>query len=116
RAAGRAHVGAFLEGKTTKALGFIKSAVLRLRIIIDLSLRLSRTGRVKYHPKPIDVNQVVANALGAGYATVREPSAVDDPREFHRCYDLDCMSYPQTRRPREIRRSITQSWAVLVDR
>jgi hypothetical protein len=61
----RTETGAFLDGKTLKALGFIKSAVLRLSIIIDLLLRLSRAGRVKYHPKLIDVIQVVANVLGA---------------------------------------------------
>src|SRR5439155_12249113 len=57
------------------ALGFIKTAVLRLSSIIDALLRLSRAGRVEYRPELVDVNQVVANVLGALDGTIRERGA-----------------------------------------
>lgn len=66
---------ALLDGKMTKALGFIQSAVLRLSGIIDALLRLSRVGRVEYRPEAVDVQKMVARVIGAMQGTITERGA-----------------------------------------
>ena len=66
RTAGRAGPGrALLDRKMAKSIGFIQTAVLRPRRIIDALLRLSRAGRVEYRWEAVDVGRVVAQVVAA---------------------------------------------------
>jgi PAS domain S-box-containing protein len=67
---------AILQGKITKSVGFIQSAVLRLSGIIDALLRLSRAGRVEYRWEEVDVGQIVEQVVRAAQITIADRAAV----------------------------------------
>jgi PAS domain S-box-containing protein len=71
----REKVGAIVDGKMAKSLGFIRAAVLRLGAIIDALLRLSRAGRVDYRWEWVDTGRVVARILDATQAVIAEKGA-----------------------------------------
>jgi PAS domain S-box-containing protein len=73
---------ALLEGKVTKSVGFIQSAVMRLGNIIDALLRLSRAGRVEYRWEAVDVGQVVSQVVRAAQGTITEKGATVEVGEL----------------------------------
>jgi PAS domain S-box-containing protein len=66
---------ALLSGDLEESLGFIRNAVKHLSNIIDGLLRLSRVGRIEYESKPVNVNRVVTDILGAMHTTVANSGA-----------------------------------------
>jgi signal transduction histidine kinase len=58
------------ERDMTESVNFIQTAVTRLSSIIDALLRLSRAGRVEYHPKMVDLRPVVERIIGAMRGTI----------------------------------------------
>jgi len=58
-----------------ESVGFIQSAVLRLSAIIDSLLRLSRAGRVEYHPQVVAVGPVVDRIIAALRGTIDDRQA-----------------------------------------
>ncbi len=66
---------AILDGRVTKSVGFIHSAVTRLSNIIDALLRLSRAGRVEYRWEAVDMAQIAAQVVKAAQGTITERGA-----------------------------------------
>ena len=58
-----------------ESVGFIQSAVTRLSGIIDALLRLSRVGRVEYHPRVVDVAPIVNRVVAALRGTIDDRQA-----------------------------------------
>ena len=71
----RRQARSLIEVEMRESVGFIQSAVTRLSSIIDALLRLSRAGRVEYHPRLVDVEPVVARVLAALRGTIVERGA-----------------------------------------
>jgi len=61
---------ALLDEEVTEYIGFIRTGVTRLSIIIDALLRLSRAGRVEYQFQEVDVDRVVTRIVDSMRATV----------------------------------------------
>jgi len=61
---------ALVEKDITESIHYIRTAVTRLSSIIDALLRLSRAGRVEYHPKVLDLNAVVQRIVEAMRSTI----------------------------------------------
>jgi signal transduction histidine kinase len=59
----------------TESIHFIQTAVTRLSSIIDALLRLSRAGRVEYHPKIVEVKPIVERVVEAMRGTITERHA-----------------------------------------
>jgi signal transduction histidine kinase len=58
------------ERDMTESVRFIQTAVTRLSNIIDALLRLSRAGRVEYHPRLVDLKSVVRRIVEAMRGTI----------------------------------------------
>ena len=58
-----------------ESVGFIQSAVTRLSGIIDALLRLSRVGRVEYHPQVVAVQPIVSRVVAALRGTIDDRQA-----------------------------------------
>lgn len=58
-----------------ESIQFIQTAVTRLSNIIDALLRLSRAGRVEYHPRLVEVRPIIARIFEAMHGTIRERGA-----------------------------------------
>lgn len=58
-----------------ESIHFIQTAVTRLSNIIDALLRLSRAGRVEYHPKMVDLKPVVNRIVEAMRGTIANRGA-----------------------------------------
>lgn len=58
-AADRERALALADRDMSESIHFIQTAVTRLSSIIDALLRLSRAGRVEYHPKLVDLKPVI---------------------------------------------------------
>ena len=67
--------GVFIDRDMKESLSYIEAAVARLSRIIDALLRLSRAGRVEYHPKLVDLNEVVGRVVDALHGTIAERRA-----------------------------------------
>ena len=72
----RRQARSLIQVEMHESIGFIQSAVTRLGSIIDALLRLSRAGRVEYHPRLVEVGPVVARVLSALRGTIAERAAV----------------------------------------
>jgi len=59
----------------TESIHFIQTAVTRLSSIIDALLRLSRAGRVEYHPQMVDLKPIVHRITEAMRGTIAERGA-----------------------------------------
>lgn len=59
-----------LDDGMTDSIRFIQTAVTRLSTIIDALLRLSRAGRVEYHPVPVAIDRVVQRVIDSLRATM----------------------------------------------
>jgi signal transduction histidine kinase len=69
-AADRERAVALTERDMTESIRFIQTAVTRLSSIIDALLRLSRAGRVEYHPKMVDLKPVIQRIVEAMRGTI----------------------------------------------
>jgi len=58
------------EGEMTESIRFIQTAVTRLSNIIDALLRLSRAGRVEYHPRMVDLKPIIERIVAAMRGTI----------------------------------------------
>ncbi|MDR3404384.1 MAG: CHASE3 domain-containing protein [Chthoniobacter sp.] len=59
----------------SESIHFIQTAVTRLSNIIDALLRLSRAGRVEYHPQMVDLRPVVHRIIEAMRGTITDRGA-----------------------------------------
>lgn len=59
-----------LDQGMKEPIRFIQTAVSRLGSIIDALLRLSRAGRVEYHPAPVDVQAVLGRIVDSMRGTI----------------------------------------------
>lgn len=59
----------------TESVHYIQTAVVRLSNIIDALLRLSRAGRVEYHPKRVELEPVIMRIVEAMRGTITERHA-----------------------------------------
>lgn len=66
----RQRASACLDDGMNEPIRFIQTAVTRLSAIIDALLRLSRAGRVEYHPASVDMNAVVTRVVNAMRSTI----------------------------------------------
>ena len=66
----------------TESVHYIQTAVTRLSSIIDALLRLSRAGRVEYHPKMVDLKPVIHRIVEAMRGTITERGAEIDVQEL----------------------------------
>lgn len=66
----RQHALSILDDGMKEPIRFIRTAVTRLSTIIDALLRLSRAGRVEYHPVSVDLDTVVARVIDSMRATM----------------------------------------------
>jgi signal transduction histidine kinase len=64
-----------VERDMPESIQFIQTAVTRLSTIIDALLRLSRAGRVEYHPETVEVRPVVARIVAAMRGSIDEKKA-----------------------------------------
>lgn len=71
----RQQARALLDGDIGESIHFIQQAVSRLGAIIDALLRLSRVGRVEYHPRTVDVAATVARVVDALKSSLAEHHA-----------------------------------------
>ncbi len=71
----RRQTRSLIEVEMGESVGFIQSAVSRLSSIIDALLRLSRAGRVEYHPQAVDPDPIVARIIAALRGTIDERQA-----------------------------------------
>jgi signal transduction histidine kinase len=69
-AADRERARELAENDMTEAVRFIQTAVTRLSNIIDALLRLSRAGRVEYHPRMVDLESIVRRIVEAMRGTI----------------------------------------------
>lgn len=58
-----------------ESLSYIEAAVARLGRIIDALLRLSRAGRVEYHPQWVDTNQLVRRIIDSLHSSITSKKA-----------------------------------------
>ena len=58
------------EGDMGQSVHFIQTAVTRLSNIIDALLRLSRAGRIEYHPKMVEVRPIIQRIVEAMRGTI----------------------------------------------
>lgn len=72
----RRQARSLVTGDMGESIGFIQSAVSRLSAIIDALLRLSRAGRVEYHPVLVEVEPIVTRIVAALRGTIDERRAV----------------------------------------
>jgi signal transduction histidine kinase len=63
------------ESDMTESIRFIQTAVTRLSSIIDALLRLSRAGRVEYHPKLVELNPIIHRIVEAMRGTIASRGA-----------------------------------------
>ena len=63
------------QREMTESVHYIQTAVTRLSSIIDALLRLSRAGRVEYHPKMVDLKPVIQRIVAAMRGTITEHGA-----------------------------------------
>jgi signal transduction histidine kinase len=73
--AAREHGMRLIEDDMREAIYFILTAVGRLKDIIEALLRLSRIGRIDYHPREVDVEATVNRILTSMNATIKERDA-----------------------------------------
>lgn len=66
---------ALIERDVTESIHYIQTAVMRLSSIIDALLRLSRAGRVEYHPRLVELAPVIARIVAAMRGTIVESQA-----------------------------------------
>ena len=66
---------ALAEREMTESVHYIQTAVTRLSSIIDALLRLSRAGRVEYHPKMVDLQSVIHRIVEAMRGSITERGA-----------------------------------------
>ena len=66
---------ALAERDMKESVHYIQTAVTRLSNIIDALLRLSRAGRVEYHPKMVDLNPIIQRVVEAMRRTITEHGA-----------------------------------------
>ncbi len=64
-----------IEREITESIHYIQTAVTRLSGIIDALLRLSRAGRVEYHPRMVEVAPMVARIVAAMRGSITERGA-----------------------------------------
>ncbi len=69
-----------------RSIHFIQTAVSRLDAIIDALLRLSRTGRVEYHPQVIDTNQLVARIVESMAVTLFDRGVAVEVEDLPACW------------------------------
>jgi len=74
-AADRQRALALTEREMTESVHYIQTAVTRLSSIIDALLRLSRAGRVEYHPKMVDLKPVIQRIIAAMRVTITQHGA-----------------------------------------
>lgn len=74
-AADRERAVALANRDMSESIHFIQTAVTRLSSIIDALLRLSRAGRVEYHPRLVDLKPVVQRIVEAMRGTITERGA-----------------------------------------
>lgn len=72
-----------LDDGMKEPIRFIQTAVTRLSSIIDALLRLSRAGRVEYHPVPVDVAAVVNRVIDSMRGTTTARRARITVHELH---------------------------------
>lgn len=85
-----------LEKDVPEALGFIESSVIRMGNFIDAVLKLSRLGRLEFHPEEVDTVTLVdetlkslAHQLEEGKVEVlmaKLPVVVADPTALHQIF------------------------------
>ncbi|EDY19732.1 integral membrane sensor signal transduction histidine kinase [Chthoniobacter flavus Ellin428] len=63
------------ERDMTESVHYIQTAVTRLSSIIDALLRLSRAGRVEYHPKMVELKPVIQRIVEAMRGTIDQHEA-----------------------------------------
>lgn len=73
--ADRQRVMAIADRDMAESIHFIQTAVTRLSSIIDALLRLSRAGRVEYHPKMVEMKPVVNRIVEAMSGTIAKRAA-----------------------------------------
>ena len=108
----RARARQLVTTEMGESVGFIQSAVTRLSGIIDALLRLSRVGRVEYHPQVVAVGPVVARVVAALRGTIDErgarvtvadlPPAYVDPTAIEQVFANligNAVNYLDARRP-----------------
>ncbi len=79
----RAQAAKLLDGEMKESLSYIEAAVARLSRIIDALLRLSRAGRVEYHPRSVDLNELVGRIVNAAHGTIAERNAEVVVKDLH---------------------------------
>ncbi|HEY3900253.1 MAG TPA: ATP-binding protein [Chthoniobacter sp.] len=99
----------------TESVRFIQTAVTRLSNIIDALLRLSRAGRIEYHPKMIDLKAIVQriveamrgtiNARGADVVIQNLPEVWGDPAAIEQIFANligNAVNYLDPKRPGKV--------------
>jgi len=76
----RAH--ALVERDMTESVHYIRTAVTRLSGIIDALLRLSRAGRVEYHPQLVELKPVILRIVEAMRSTIAARGAEVDIQDL----------------------------------
>lgn len=74
-AAIREQAAKILGERVAKALGFIHASADKLGTLISGMLRVSRQGHAAMHPRPLDMNRVVADAVAAQMFQVQQTGA-----------------------------------------
>ncbi|MEP6672315.1 MAG: CHASE3 domain-containing protein [Chthoniobacter sp.] len=74
-AADRQRAMGLAERDMNESIHFIQTAVTRLSSIIDALLRLSRAGRVEYHPVRVDLKPVIHRIVEAMQGTIAQRGA-----------------------------------------
>jgi PAS domain S-box-containing protein len=74
--ADRGRVRQAIDDDLPEALEFIKSSVLRMDSLISAILKLSRLGRAELHFEPLDMNELVGEALRTLDSLVKERGAI----------------------------------------
>lgn len=71
-----------LDGGMAKSVRYILTAVVRLSVIIDALLRLSRAGRVVYQWRMADLNELVGRVVAAMESTIEQRGATVEVRNL----------------------------------
>ena len=115
----RAHV--VVERDMTESVHYIQTAVTRLSGIIDALLRLSRAGRVEYHPELVELKPVIQRIVEAMQGTITKrgaeieiqdlPPVWGDPTALEQIFANligNAVNYLDPQRPGKIQIGITE--------
>lgn len=75
-----------VEGDMADSIRYLEVAVLRLGSIMDALLRLSRAGRVEYHPQALELGPIVECIVESMSGTAGERDATVTVRELPSCW------------------------------